>query len=495
MARREPRSQPEGGGPGSRLKILLINPPCGPRTIGLRNIARIEPLGLELVGAGVSQTHDVRLVDMEVNAADLPAMLAVFKPDVVGVTSEIVHVETALEALRTVRRAAPDCLTVVGGHHPTLCPEDFNDPVVDLIVLGEGVAAFAEICAARAAGATSYENIAGLMIGAVTGLKLTTPRPLPVNLDDQPPPDRSLAERYRGKYFYILEDSIAAVRTSAGCSYPCIFCSCRVYSQGKFIPRSPELVFEEIAALDEEFIMFCDDHSFHDPERMRILGEKLLEAGIKKRYFAYGRADSIVENPEVYALWAKVGLSLVMVGLEAVDEAALKRTGKRGSIAINEKAVEILGELGIGLSAGFLAEPHFTAKEFDVIDRFIAARPPIILAEFTPLTPFPGTVLHRKMKGQLLTEDRQVYDLQHFLMATKLPPRVLYKLMLRSYRKVILRMIVRLRLWRPHILFSRAAGRTLLGLVKTQLAFRRAHLHVPAADERAPVVPAATPAE
>lgn len=46
------------------MRILLIHPPCGPRTMGVRHIARLEPLGLELIGAAVSGEHDVRLVDI-----------------------------------------------------------------------------------------------------------------------------------------------------------------------------------------------------------------------------------------------------------------------------------------------------------------------------------------------------------------------------------------------------------------------------------------------
>jgi len=67
------------------MKILLINPPCGDRTIGLKNLARIEPLGLELIGAGVSSEHEVRLVDMMVRPSDLEATLEEFTPDVAGV--------------------------------------------------------------------------------------------------------------------------------------------------------------------------------------------------------------------------------------------------------------------------------------------------------------------------------------------------------------------------------------------------------------------------
>jgi hopanoid C-3 methylase len=120
------------------MKVLLVNPPCGPRTIGMRYICRIEPLGLEQIGAAVSGEHETRLVDMQVRPADLQATLKEFMPDVAGVTTETVRVGPALDVLRTIRRAAPDCINVIGGHHPTVFPEDFNDPAVDLVALGEG---------------------------------------------------------------------------------------------------------------------------------------------------------------------------------------------------------------------------------------------------------------------------------------------------------------------------------------------------------------------
>lgn len=463
------------------MKILLINPPCGPRTIGLKNMAKIEPLGLELVGAGVSREHEVMLVDMEVAAEDLAVTLRTFRPEVVGVTSEIVHVETALAALREVRAVAPDCLTVVGGHHPTVHPDDFFVPIVDLIVVGEGIEAFAEICAARARGDKDYANIRGLVRRTEQGFVRTAPRPLPRDLNSQPKPDRSLTARYRNRYFYLFENSVAAIRTSAGCSFPCTFCSCRVYSQGLFIPRAPELVFEEIAALDEEFVMFCDDHSFHDPERMRKLARMLLDAGIRKRYFAYARADSIVADKDVFELWAKAGLFLVMTGLESLRTDTLNQIGKKTDLDVNEQAIEVLAELGINMSAGFLVEPDFTAADFANIDRFVDEHRSILLVEFTPTTPFPGTTLYRKVKDQLLTDDRQLYDLQHFLMKTTLPPKELYRLMMRSYGKTVWRVIKRLHLWYPHVLFSPRVLRVIAGILRNQRLLYRAHLDVPAA--------------
>ena len=460
------------------MKVLLINPPCGPRTIGLRNIARIEPLGLELLGAGLPSSFDVRIVDMEVEPADLERQLADFRPDVAGATSEIVHVDTAIAALAKVRAAAPNCLTVVGGHHPTLCPGDFLDPSVDLIVLGEGVDAFREICAARADGANDFSDIAGLMIRNGDSLTPTSVRPLPRTLDDHPTPNRSLTARYRDRYFYLWERPVAAVRSSVGCSYPCTFCSCRVYSKGGFIARSPELLVEEIAALHEPFVYLCDDHAFHDPSRMADLAERLLKAGVKKRYFAYARADSIAENPDLFKLWARAGLSLVMTGLESVDYERLRRNGKRIVEGADEAALAILADTGIGMSAGFLVEPHFTARDFAAIDAYVRRHPAIMLTEFTPLTPFPGTALYRKVKDEILTNDRQVYDLQHFLTKTQMPPRALYRLMRQAYARVILRAFFRARvwagpMWRPHFLS------VLAGLARNFQALGRAHLDVP----------------
>lgn len=462
------------------MKVLLTNPPCGDRTIGLKNIAKIEPLNLELLGAGLPEEADIRLVDMEVAPRDLDRTLADFRPDIVGVTSEIVHVETAKRALRRVRDTAPDCLTVVGGHQPTVWPQDFADPVVDLVVQGEGVKTFREIYEARAGGArngSDFSHIAGMMIRADDELVPTTPRPLPTTLDDQPFPARHLTSRYRNRYFYLWERRVAAVRSSVGCSFPCIFCSIRVYSKTAFIPRSPELLVEEIAGLDEDFVYLCDDHAFHDPARMEELAERLLSAGIKKRYFTYARADSIAENPKLFALWARAGLEVVMTGLESLDYEALRRTGKRVAPGRDEEALAILAECGIGMSAGFLVEPDFTEREFAAIDDYVRRHPAIVLTEFTPLTPFPGTPLYRQVEDKLLTKDRQLYDLQHFLLPTETPTKRLYRLMCRAYARVIFRSFGRARLWR-RALWSRHFLRLTAGICRNLLALSRAHLDI-----------------
>ncbi|MCF8474031.1 MAG: B12-binding domain-containing radical SAM protein [Emcibacter sp.] len=457
------------------MKVLLINPPCGTRTIGLKNLTKIEPLNLELLGAVLKGRHDVRLVDMEIAPKDLSRVLKDFKPDIVGVTSEVVHVDTAKRALAVARLSAPHCLTVVGGHHPTVWPKDFLDPVVDLIVRGEGTESFAEICDSRAAGATTFDHIAGLMIRDGDKLVPTAPRPLPLTLDHQPMPDRSLTKQYRSQYYYLWEKRIAAVRSSVGCSFPCVFCSPRIYSKGGFISRSPELLVEEIANLEEDFIYLCDDHAFHDPERMYKFADLLLTAGIKKRYFTYARVDSIVANKELFTLWARAGLQLVMSGIESLDYEALKRTGKRVEQGLDVEALNILKDIGIGMSAGFLVEDNFTQKDFAAIDNFAKQHPAIILTEYTPLTPLPGTQLHKKVEDDIVTRDGQFYDLQHFLLPTRTPTKDLYRMMRNAYGKVVIRAFMRVGLWRPKN-WSWHYFKMIKGLIRNFFALGNAHI-------------------
>lgn len=460
------------------MKILLVNPPCGQRTIGMRRISRLEPLGLETIGAMVSRQHDVRLVDMLTCPADLLATLKVFTPDVVGVTAEAVRSGQALNVLRTVRQLVPRALTVIGGHHATIFPYEFEDPAVDLVVMGEGGQAFAEICAARESG-KSFDHIAGLMIRTDNGLRPTDPRPWPTSLDDQPFPDRSLTAPYRKHYYYITEPSAAGMRTSLGCAFGCSFCPQPLYSRGHYLVRDPQRMLEEIRTIQEPFIFFCDNGSFHDVERMRTLGEMLLKAGVRKRYLSYVRADTISKNPELFELWAKAGLSIAMIGLEALDDEALCRFNKGTDISHNETAVRFLEKLGVGISAGFVVNPDDGPEDFRRLNEYIRAHPSILHAEFTPLTPFPGTRYFESQRDRLLTTDWEVFDMMHFVVKTRLPHRRLYRMMVRSYRKVVRSVIRREKLWLPHRGLRPQKLRLLGGLIANGISLMRAHRHVP----------------
>lgn len=164
--------------------------------------------------------------------------------------------------------------------------------------------------------------------------------------------------------------------------------------------------------------MFCDDHTFIEVKRRERLHDLIVEAEIKKRYFAYTRTDCVIKTPDIFAKWARIGLVLVMTGLEAVGDMRINEVNKRTRIEINEKAIEILAQNGISLSAGFLVMPDYTEADFQRIDACVRQHPSIVLTELTPLTPLPGTGLHQEMRDQVTTHHREVYDLAHFVIST-----------------------------------------------------------------------------
>src|ERR1035437_4277594 len=110
-----------------------------------------EPLALELLAATLGLDHDVRILDMRIDA-DLASALKAFSPDMVAVTALTTEVYAAHDVLRAVKRFDPKVFTVMGGHHASLIPEDFFLPDVDAIALGEGELVFPQLVQAIEAG-------------------------------------------------------------------------------------------------------------------------------------------------------------------------------------------------------------------------------------------------------------------------------------------------------------------------------------------------------
>lgn len=461
-------SQTEGG----KLKILLVYPPPGELTIGLRYIAKLEPLGLEILGAAAPD-DTVRILDMELDS-DLSGMLQRFQPDIIGASAQVVQTYTARRVLKTAKEMNPRMLTLVGGHHATLCPDEFNAPYVDAIVLGEGVPAFQQVIE-RHRQHRDFDDVAGLALPRNGVLRYTAQRPMPASLDHQPLPNRTLTAQYRSRYFYLFESPVASIQTSMGCVFPCNFCSCQKFSHRHFVARSPEGVVEDLCRIKEKFVMFCDDHSFIDPRRMERLHDLIVARGIHKRYFAYARADCIVQNAHLFEKWAGIGLEMVMTGLEATDDANMDALNKRSTIATNEKAISILAKCGVGLSAGFVVMPDYTEADFKRIESYVQKRPTICLTELTPLTPLPGTDLHTQQQEHVLSANREIYDLAHFVVPTKLPQPELYRLMRKYYIRVVWRAIIRLRLYRLRYALKRHMPRLIAGTLRNAILLGRAH--------------------
>jgi radical SAM superfamily enzyme YgiQ (UPF0313 family) len=413
------------------LKILLIEPDKAPVVIGGEDFSIYEPLALEYIAAGVSKDHEVKILDLRLEN-NFEDVFREFSPDVVGITAYTVHVNTVLNLFKEIKRWNPNVLTVVGGHHATIMPEDFLSDNIDVIVLGEGIFTFREIVNRYERG-LALEEIPGIAFSK-NGMLVKSDQVDNVNLDEFPFPERNLTSKYRNHYYSDWMKPLAAIRTSKGCPYRCNFCAMWKLADGKYYKRSPEKIVEELETIDEKYVFFADDESLLDVPRMMTLAKLIKEKGIQKRYFVYGRSDTISRNPELLRTWKDIGLERVFVGLEFFRNEDLKYISKKSTVEDNNKAVKILLDLDIAIYASLIVRPEFTKNDFAELRSYVK-KLELDFAGFAVLTPLPGTDLYKEVESRLITHNYDYFDFIHTVLPTKLSLKDFYKEYLQLYKK------------------------------------------------------------
>ncbi|MHC4548645.1 MAG: B12-binding domain-containing radical SAM protein [Planctomycetota bacterium] len=415
------------------MKILLVEPAKAPLSLGGEDVYLYEPLALEYVAAGVVGDHDVRIHDQRLDP-DVQGAFEEFAPDVVGLTAYTVHADVVRRLCEQIKGWNPEVLTVVGGHHATVALADFDARCIDVVVRGEGVFAFREIVR-RFERREGFDGIPGVA-PAQEPAPVAPANPGAVDLDALPRPARSLTAAYRKEYYAEYMKPLASIRTSKGCPFRCSFCALWKLTGGRYLKRQPEQIVAELATIDEECVFFADDESLVDAERMKTLARLIQEAGLRKRFFLYGRSDTIARHPDLLARWREVGLERIFVGFEFFRDEDLRYVDKRSTVKDNEAAARILNDLGIDMYASFIIRPEFTREDFAAMRRYCRTLD-LCFASFAVLTPLPGTDLYEAVKDRLLTHDPRYFDFIHTLLPTTLPLRDFYREYYRLYTRAI----------------------------------------------------------
>jgi radical SAM superfamily enzyme YgiQ (UPF0313 family) len=422
------------------MRILLVMPtPFENGRLGLENVVWLsEPVALTTVAAAVGPEHQVRLLDMRLEPEDaLARELRSFQPHVVGTTSMTTDVYQALAALRMARQIVPSALTVVGGHAATLAPQEFDQPWVDVVVQGEGELTFQELVSAwdqqRASVDRRFPGIPGLRYRERHGQPMTanSKRSQTKNLDDLPPPDRSLLRKYKGRYFFTVARNMASIFTSRGCSYDCNFCAIWEFYERRTRYLSAKKIVDQMEACEERFIFVLDDNFLTSKKRILALCDELERRQIGKFWMTQGRTDFVAENPEIMRRLARNGLVGLLSGFESNDDDNLASLRKKNTWDNNKRANDILRELGIFSTGIFMVRADWEKHQFQELYDYINTLE-IGIPLVTILTPLPGTQLYRAYANQLMTTDLRLFDLLHAVLPTRLPRAEFYAEFARS---------------------------------------------------------------
>lgn len=431
------------------MKILFINPPRSPEN-KILEYAPDEakyfihkkligpPLGLLTVAASVTD-HDITFIDLKGEydlVPETPPLAQVVKnlmesvrPDVVAVTCIASEFYFGMEILRTAKQCNPGVLTVAGGLHATLCPQDFDFPYVDVLCQGQSAGIFRDVIIAKEK-QQHFDEIGGIWRHTNAGWK---PSDVPVKLWNAAKenflfPDRNLLKRWISTYVVGRSPFASTyIFTSLGCPYKCTFCSIWPQFGGGFYQREVESIISELKSIDDYGVVrFADANTIVNPDFIEQLTQRILEEGIHKTYIMDIRFDTAVKYPGLIEKLAKVGLKVVICGFESFRQEELKKYNKNSSANLIEKAIRIFHENGIMLRGNYVIPPDYVEEDFSALAQY-ASRHPVVYAGYTILSPMPGTVYHEEVKDRIIDFDLSKYNFFNSVMKTALPPEKFYE--------------------------------------------------------------------
>lgn len=429
------------------MRILLVCPPhpsLGDSRHALSpELAVLEPLGLEYVAAGVRDFCDVKLLDMRLENGfeGLQETLEKFEPDIVGSSAMTVHVNDCKRISRMAKAFNRNILTVVGGHHAAVAPEDLLDESIDVLVIGwEGVFTFKEIVETLRRGG-DLRGVRG--IGLRDGDKLCrTPSRGGVKLGDLPSPDRSLGSHVRNGYRFLSPmgppsvEPTALVRLTEGCNFKCDFCAGWVATGGKLYASEPELVVNELTTVKEDAVQWADGSVFAHRNKALQLATLIRKAGIEKKHYMGARSDEIVGCPELVERWREVGLEQVFLGLEAGLDRELDNMNKRTSIQQNREAIRICQANQVGVAGTFIVDTAYEKSDFERLAEHIAGLN-VDYPMATIWTPLPGTQVFEAAKRQFIVQNWVFWDTVHVVVPTKLELEEFYN----EYQSLLIKIV------------------------------------------------------
>ncbi|HOQ38176.1 MAG TPA: radical SAM protein [Acetivibrio sp.] len=398
------------------MRVLLIKP----ETVGIFAYTYLvdhEPLEMEYLYTVLkNRGHEPYIYDRRHELTPLKSKLKHFAPDVVCITGYITQEKLMIKLARLIKRFNKSITVIIGGSHAEINYENFFNSSADYIYHLSGLNSFVKLIDYISnTGTTPLDEIPGICYrekGEWRANKKVVESP-----EDLPPIDRTYFNKNKNRYRYLTFHPLALVKNSYSCNNSCTFCYCTNRNSGKYACRKVEDLVNEIMETDAPNIHITDDNFLIDREYLKEFIELIREKKINKKYLIYGRADFIAENKDIMRELKDIGLSLVMVGLEARSDDELDSYNKKATLKHNEECVKILEELGIICAGLFIVHQDMTVKDFRELYTWIAQR--AIIPTISIFTPMQGAADYSRFKDNLLTDDPKKQDLFHCILKPK----------------------------------------------------------------------------
>lgn len=406
------------------MKVLLLSPDR--RGSGMPAF----PLGLAHIAAGALGSHELRMLDLSLEAAPLDALraeVASFDPDLVGISvrnldsqyyfaprSYLPAVKEAVDLLRAIT-AAP---VLVGGAGFSLLP----GPVLGYLgasfgLSGECETRFAFFLRLLAEG----RPLACPGLWVPEGPAPAAPRLEELDAIGRPWRPAGLARRYFGT-------GPATVLGKRGCPYACTYCTTPLLEGRAFRLRSPQRIVDELESIRDEHgtrQFYFVDNNFNLPAAHgAAVCREILRRGLDVEWSGICNPAGLDE--ELAELMSRSGCREVSLGTDGGSGPALAGLAKPFDVAQIRHAVRSLRGAGIRAAAFLLlggpGETEDTAREsLDLMEELAPEAVRITIG----IRLYPGTPLEALARGQGLVRPGEDFLQPVFYLDPRLGERLL----------------------------------------------------------------------
>ncbi len=397
------------------MRVLLALPP----DIHDLEIYRVigfnaPPLGLASIAAVLEEGgHEVRILDtptLRMSTDEFMREVRAWGPDVIGISIQTPMAPRAYGTIKLLKEEMPDVPIVVGGTHPTFMYEEALSHGADVVVRFEGEYTMLELVNVIEREGLNREALRGVKGIAFKGVDgdviVTERRPYISNLDELPWPARHLLPMDRYTVFG-KPIKVAHVMASRGCPYGCAYCSTSYFWGRRIRFRSAKNVADEIEHLISRYgarnIVFTDDELTVNRGFVYGLVKEIKERGLDVTFACGSRVDH-VDRDYLKFLYSN-GFTTLYFGVESASQYTLDRIGKGIKVEQAVKVFRWVKEIG-GFATGsfILGFPWETVDDMKrTVELAIKLDPNY--AQFTVLTPYPGTPIYEyALKNNLIVD-------------------------------------------------------------------------------------------
>jgi len=397
-----------------RRKVLLFNP---------ESEFYAMPLGLLAIGSVLDPARfDVRIFDERIDPAAASRILHEAEDAVcVGLTVfSGPPISRALTLSRELKKRFPLLPVVWGGWHPSIFPEQcVASGAVDVVVIGQGEGAFAELVEAIQ-DRSRWMSIAGLCLYGSDKPQRTSPRALTRM-------DAFAAARYElldvELYFRHKGKRQLDYSSSRGCPYKCTFCADPMVYRSKWTGLSADRIVAELRPLCERYhmdeVFFLDDDLFASLKRIQSLVDAFIEAKLPLTWKGTARADELCRLPGAFfERLREAGCLRINVGAESGSQKILDQIKKQYNVDQILTAGDRAARAGIGISYSFITGfPGETERDFratlDVL-KALRRRDARLETSIYFYSPYPGTELVQELENLGLRLPKKLEDWGNF---------------------------------------------------------------------------------